>query len=69
MSIEAELDLIKTEMKKTPDLAWGWHCNIACASQDQGLSHEASNKAAANFMKSAFEVEYEDYAPLELVET
>ena len=37
--------------------AWSWHCNIAMAFQDEGGSHESSNKAAARFMQNAFGID------------
>jgi hypothetical protein len=47
-----------TEVIRTdPEYAWSWHCNIAIAFQDEGGEWEASNRAAARFMRSLFGVE------------
>lgn len=34
-------------LKADPEYAWAWHCNVAMAAVDEGLSHYAANKAAA----------------------
>lgn len=39
------------------DLAWTWHCNIACCVMDEGIPHAVANEAAARFMKLAFDVD------------
>lgn len=44
-------------IRADPDHAWSWHCNIAMAFQDEGGEWEASNRAAARFMRSLFGVE------------
>lgn len=41
--------LIET-LKADPAYAWAWHCNVAMAAVDEGLSHYAANKAAARFL-------------------
>ena len=41
--------LIET-LKADPAYAWAWHCNVAMAAADEGLSHYAANKAAARFL-------------------
>ena len=41
--------LIET-LKADPEYAWAWHCNVAMAAVDEGLSHYAANKAAARFL-------------------
>ena len=41
--------LIET-LKADPEYAWAWHCNVAMATFDEGLSHYAANKAAARFL-------------------
>ena len=51
------LQTLSFHMRIDPELAWGWHCNVAIASQDEGMSHEAANRAAARFMKMAFDVD------------
>jgi hypothetical protein len=40
-----------------PHFAWGWHCNLAMAAQDEGLDHAAANRAAARFMHAAFGID------------
>lgn len=41
--------LIET-LKADHAYAWAWHCNVAMAAVDEGLSHYAANKAAARFL-------------------
>lgn len=48
---------LEAAMKGDPGLAWAWHCNIAVAMQDEGVSHTVSNAGAARFMKTAFGVD------------
>ena len=43
-------------MKKDEDYAHTWQCNIACPLMDEGLSHEAANKAADRLMNHLFGV-------------
>lgn len=47
----------KEAMKDDIEYAWGWHCNIAVSAMDEGLDHSASNRAAARFMKNAFDID------------
>ena len=49
-------DVLKSAVQSDDEYAWGWHCNIAMAYQDEGATHEAGNKAAARFMKQCFDV-------------
>jgi hypothetical protein len=49
--------VVTENVKKDKDLAWAWHCVLACAAQDEGVSHEVSNKAAARAMRSIFDVD------------
>jgi hypothetical protein len=49
--------LMRRAIRRDPDIAWTWHCNIAVASQDEGLAHAPSNAAAARFMYAAFGVD------------
>jgi hypothetical protein len=44
-------------IQASEDYAWTWHCCIAVSMQDEGVSHQTSNKAAARFMKLAFDVD------------
>ena len=45
------------QMRKDFGYAWAWHCNLAMASQDEGLDHAASNRAAGRFMFSLFNID------------
>ena len=56
LDLPLAFNIIKRAMETDIDYAWGWHCNIAMASVDEGLSHEAANKAAARFMYTCFGV-------------
>ena len=58
------LTAMQIHMKNNFDLAWGWHCNIACMAMDEGLKHEAANKAAARFMQLTFYIDTSDKAYL-----
>lgn len=57
---QQELDITKAllNMRKAMqldyELAWSWHCNLACIMEDTGIEHAAANKAAARFMLMAF---------------
>jgi hypothetical protein len=64
MTAENALYNLKYEMQSDSDYAWSWHCAVAVCFKDEGGTHEASNKAAARFMKLAFDAEYEDYKPI-----
>jgi dihydroorotate dehydrogenase len=48
-------DLTKA-MRADPDYAHTWQCNIACPLMDEGLSHEAANRAADRLMRHLFGV-------------
>ena len=61
---------LREEFEKDPAYAWSWHCNIAMAMYDEfpdsfwvpdrSEQHKICNKAAARFMKLAFDVETYD---------
>lgn len=51
------IEVIERKMREDSDLAWSWHSNIAVCFMDEGGSHEQANKAAARFMKLAFDVD------------
>jgi len=55
--IASAFQVLKHAMETDPELAWGWHCNIAMASVDQGMHPHAANRAAAIFMRAAFEID------------
>lgn len=42
--------LLCSQIQSDPDYAWGWHCNLAMASVDEGMYYAAANRAAARFM-------------------
>lgn len=44
------------EMKRDPDYAHTWQCNIACPLMDEGMSHDAANRAADRLMRHLFGV-------------
>lgn len=48
---------LRAAMQADPGYAWSWHCNIAVASQDEGMEHGAANRAAARFMHTCFGVD------------
>jgi len=56
-----------TELRRTihndKEYAWGWHCNIAMASVDEGMDHAAANRAAARLMYNLFGIALKDYEP------
>jgi len=45
------MKVVTSALLNDPDYAWAWHCNIAMAAHDEGLSHYAANKAAARFLR------------------
>lgn len=62
---------LKDAIAGDAEYAWGWHCNIAMASVDEGMDHAAANRAAARFMFTCFGVDTSrsaQYASLKLDE-
>lgn len=57
VTIADAYDRLKQAMQDDSIYAWGWHCNVAVASQDEGMEFMASNRAAARFMFNAFGVD------------
>jgi hypothetical protein len=55
--IRSAFEVLKSAMSEYPDYARGWHDNIAVCAQDAGLEYNASQKAAAAFMKLCFGVD------------
>ena len=51
------LGILKENLQRDMDYAWAWFCNIAVPMQDEGVSHEVSNKAAARVMQNLFGVD------------
>lgn len=50
-------DVLRSALQNDADYAWAWHCNIAMASFDEGLSRPAANRAAARFMQNCFDID------------
>lgn len=49
---------LKEAMRSDPDYAWAWHCNLAiCYYDESELDLPLCNRAAARFMKLAFEID------------
>ena len=44
-------DALAHRIRSDEGYAWGWHCNIAMASVDEGMDRDAANRAAARFMR------------------
>jgi hypothetical protein len=43
-------------MKRDPDFAHSWQCNIACPLMDEGMNHADANQAADRLMRHLFGV-------------
>ncbi len=54
---EAALKTLKKAFKADAGFAWTWHCNIAAAMLDSGLTATVSNLVAALIMQRCFDVE------------
>ncbi len=66
-TVKEAMDLLSKEMQEDHSYAWSWHCNIAMASQDEGMCHTKANRAAAHFMYIAFQIDtssFEEYKTL-----
>ena len=57
IDIKTAFGALKKAMKKDPDYAWSWHCNIACSVMDAGATHKVANDGAGRFMKLCFDVD------------
>ena len=53
--------MLKELLHKDSRYAWSWHCNIAISFQDEGGTHEQSNRAAARFMSTSFGLNMEEF--------
>ncbi len=51
------LQYLQEQIQNDPEMAWSWHCNIAVAAMDEGLTHAAANRAAARFMVNRFAID------------
>lgn len=49
--------VLRRSLASDRGFAWGWHCNVAMASVDEGMEHAAANRAAARFMNLCFGVD------------
>lgn len=47
----AAVNVVIEAMRKDPDYAWSWHCNIAMAFVDAGGDRYTANQGAAGFMR------------------
>mgnify|MGYP003966936973 CR=1 FL=1 len=56
------LAVLRDAFQTDADYARAWHDNLACCVMDEGVSHAVANKAAARFMKLAFDVDTADFA-------
>ena len=64
------MKFLRKAFKEDPDYAWSWHCNIAMAMYDEfpdsfwvpdrSEQYKICNRAAARFMKNAFDIETYD---------
>jgi hypothetical protein len=54
--IRLALWILRRAMKKDPDYAWSWHCNLAMMAQDAGAPHKEANIRAGDLMHSLFGV-------------
>ena len=57
ITVEDAITVLKAAMQNESDIAWSWHCNVAVAMQDEGVSHKVSNAGATRFMQNAFGVD------------
>lgn len=57
LNIADALQTMRKVMQNDLEIAWSWHCNIACAIMEEGIIHGVANAAAARFMLMAFQVD------------
>lgn len=57
VTVPDAMNVVIAALRDDPDYAWSWHCNVAMAAFDEGLSHYAANKAAARFLRALAGVE------------
>ena len=50
------IKILSRTMKKHPDYAWAWHCNIAMVARDAGGSYKKSQIMTNTFMETLFGV-------------
>lgn len=57
-AVKHAIEALSHEMQTDPDIAWGWHCNIAMPIMDVlDCSHKDANEAAAHLMQRLFGVD------------
>jgi len=56
MSTEEAINVLSAAMKSDPELALGWHCNLAMMALDAGAPHKESNTRAGELMHRIFGV-------------
>lgn len=49
---EPVISALTKQLNQDEDYLWSWHCNIAMAAYDEGLSHSAANRAASRFLSA-----------------
>lgn len=54
-------ELFAVTLRNDREYAWVWHCNIAMSAVDEGVEHETANRAAARFMKLAFDIDVTEF--------
>jgi len=56
------LKILSDIMKRDPDYAWAWHCNLAISLYDEAERDlPMCNRAAARFMRLAFNIDMTDH--------
>lgn len=50
MQLEKAIEILIECLNANPDYRHSWQANIAVCAQDEGVSHEVSNKAAKRFL-------------------
>lgn len=55
--VRLALWIIGRAMRRDPEFAWSWHCNIAMTGVDAGADHRQANVQAGYFMWRAFRVD------------
>lgn len=58
VSLPDAVEALKKAIQADPDLAWGWHCNVAMPILDAiGVTHAQANLASARVMNHLFDVD------------
>lgn len=56
-SIAYAMERLRRSMQDDHDYANGWYCNLATVIEMQGVDQDTARKAAAAFLKLAFEID------------